>query len=215
MTHTQLIKELSDLGYIKDERIKNAFLSVDRKDFIPEEYHQYAYLNQPVPLGYGQTTSQPLVIAFMLELLDVHPGQNVLEIGTGGGWQTALLARLTAEENKESYQSPLVVSLEHIEGLYQQAKKRLEEKGFIQKGILHLEHKDANRGHEEHAPYDRIVVCASVEDPLQAWTQQLKIGGKMVLPINERIVVLEKRGKSEFDQKEFFGFSFVPLTLGA
>jgi len=212
-TNRQLINELKNLGYLRDPLVEKAFEKIDRKFFVPEEYEESAYENRPIPIGRNQTTSQPLVVAFMLELLDVHPGEKILEIGAGFGWQTALLAQLTREEGENEYERPLVISLEVVPELFERAKENISRYLEIAKGIVDIKEKDGTKGYEECAPYDRIVVCASVDEILQTWKNQLKIGGKIVAPIRQSIVMIEKRGKNEFRTKEFFGFSFVPLVF--
>lgn len=208
----QLVKELRELGYLRDHRVEEAFASVDRKLFVPNEYEEFAYENRPFLIGHKQTISQPLVVAFMLELLDVHPGEKILEIGTGSGWQTALLAYVAHEEGKIVYDHPLIVSLEIIPELLAQAKENLLAVRAYKEGMIQLEERDGSKGYEKGAPFDKIIVSASADKVPETWKNQLKIGGKIVAPIRQSIVMIEKRGKNEFDTKEFFGFSFVPLV---
>ena len=209
-----LIDELRSLGYLKTDRIAEAFAAADRKFFVPEETKPYAYLNEPLDVGYGQTISQPLVVAFMLDLLEIKPGETILEIGTGSGWQTALSA-LLAHDAAHERQTPAVVSIERIHELHDRARTALEAwDENMSKTILCIEG-DGTRGDAEHMPYDKIISGAAAPDDIpQAWKDQLTIGGRIVAPIKNSIVVLDKTGKNDFLKREFFGYSFVPLVAG-
>lgn len=202
MTKEILIQYLIDGGYLKTPAIIEAFKKISREDFVPEEQKEKAYINEALPIGYGQTISQPLVVAFMLELLEVKPGEKVLEIGTGSGWQTALLAELGAR----------VFSIERIDELRLFAKKNLEKYGFLEKGTVKLLAGDGSKGYSAEAPFDKIIAAAAAEELPIAWKEQLKIGGRIVAPVKESIVVLDKSAKDKFSAKEYLGFRFVPLV---
>jgi len=205
MTNGQLIEELLKLGYIKTGRLEDAFWKILREDFVPNEAKSHAYENIPLSIGYEQTISQPLVVAFMLELLEVRVGDTILEIGTGSGWQSVLLAALSENE---------VVTMERIPELYESARRHMTKYPHYAEKILCIQG-DGSRGYEEKAPYDKIIVGAAVQEEIpNTWKQQIKIGGRIVFPMDERIIALEKTGKNEFSQKEFFGFTFVPLVSG-
>jgi len=203
-TSESLIKDLIKDGYLKTPVIIEAFKVVDREDFVPEEIKEQAYLNEALPIGQKQTISQPLVVAFMLELLELKPGEKVLDIGTGSGWKAALIAYLVGNSGR-------VVSIERIEELYNFAKKNISKHGFVEKGILELILGDGSQGHLEGAPYDKIIAGATADVLPDAWKGQLKIGGRIVAPVRQSIVSLDKISKDKFKTKEYFGFSFVPL----
>lgn len=208
-SNKELVAELIHLGYLKTDRLIDAFYKVPREHFIPEEKRKMAYKNAPLPIGYEQTISQPLVVAFMLELLDPRPGEKILEIGTGSGWQTALLCSLL--NGDESVKSRLV-SLERIPQLKQKAEENLS--AFSFSCPLRLEVADGAKGYLEEAPFDKIIAAATALTMPEEWKEQLVIGGKIVAPIQESIILLEKTGKKEFQEKCFFGFQFVPLLMG-
>lgn len=237
-TNEELIEFLKKDGYLKSPIVIEAFKNIDRKDFVLEAFKDKAYLNEALLIGNGQTISQPLVVAFMLELLDLKIGERVLEIGTGSGWKTALMAyilthmkreiekkaELSAAEDKTQKEiinqnqltsiSYSVISVERIEELQKLAKDNLDKYGFEKQGVARLVLGDGSAGCEEFAPYDKIIAAASAEEIPPAWLEQLKIGGKIIAPVKNSIVVLEKKTKDEFDKKEYFGFSFVPLITG-
>lgn len=205
-SNEELINQLIKDGYLKTPAIMKAFQEIDRKDFVPEEIKDHAYENIALPIGEKQTISQPLVVAFMLELLELKPGEKVLDVGTGSGWNAALMAQLIGESGQ-------IFSLERIEGLHNFAKGNLKKYGFMEKGIAELILGDGSRGQKDHAPYDKIIAAASAEEIPSAWKDQLKIGGRIVAPVKNSIVVLEKTAKDQFDKKEYFGFTFVPLVV--
>lgn len=203
MTKEQLIKNLVKEGYLKNENLIDAFEKIDRKDFVLDEYKLQAYENYPLPIGFNQTISQPLVVAFMLELLQVNKGDKILEIGTGSGWQTALLAYLVSEKGK-------IISIERINELKNFAEKNLKKYDFLFDRIK-LIVGDGALGYEPEKPFDKIICSASsLFVPIQ-WQKQLKIGGLIVAPIKNSIFVLEKISQKDFKKREYFGFVFVPL----
>lgn len=196
-----LINELVKDGYLKTPAVIEAFKKIDRKDFVLDNFKEQAYINEALPIGHGQTISQPLVVAFMLELLDLRPGEKVLEIGTGSGWKTALMAELGVE----------IFSIERISELKDFAEQNLKKYNFLEKGLVRLVLGDGSKGYLDGAPYDKIVAAAAAKTLPEAWKEQLKIGGKIVAPVEQSIMVLEKKSKDKFEIKEYLGFSFVPL----
>ncbi|HXF44296.1 MAG TPA: protein-L-isoaspartate(D-aspartate) O-methyltransferase [Candidatus Paceibacterota bacterium] len=206
MTLERLIKELIRDGYLKSPAVIEAFEKVKRADFIPEKAKEMAYENIPLPIGHGQTISQPLTVAFMLELLEPKKGEKVLDIGAGSGWQTALISHLVGDSGK-------VVAIERIPELRAMAEENVTKYGFT-KDIAKIVLADGSKGYPDEAPYDKIVAAAYVKRIPEAWKEQLKIGGRIVAPVGEEITVLDKTGPNTFEKKQFFAFLFVPLVEG-
>ncbi len=211
MTKEELIEELVRDGYLKTPSIIDAFTYIDRADFVSEDTKEYAYVNEPFPIGFNQTISQPLTVAFMLELLSPKPGETVLDIGVGSGWQTALIAFIVGRERMDNNETPLVFGVERISELFESAKNNIEKYHFLEKNLVSVVQGDGHEGLSASAPYDKIIAAATADSIPQAWKDQLKIGGRIVAPIKESIVVLEKKGAMEFEEKSYFGFRFVPL----
>lgn len=204
MTNDKLIQDLIYSGYLKHPKIIKAFKNINRADFVPEELKSLAYLDEALLIGYGQTISQPLVVAFMLEILELKKGDKILEIGAGSGWQTALIANIIGERGK-------IYSIERIPELYDFAKNNISKYNFLEKGIVKLILGDGSKGYKEESPYDKIIAAASADEIPEAWLAQLKINGRVVAPIKNSIFAFGKTSKNKFRKKEYFGFSFVPL----
>ncbi|PIV13424.1 protein-L-isoaspartate O-methyltransferase [Candidatus Jorgensenbacteria bacterium CG_4_8_14_3_um_filter_38_10] len=200
-----LIKELIEEGYLRTKSIIEAFQKIDRIDFVLEEYKNEAYGNYPLPIGFGQTISQPLTVAFMLELLEPKPGEKILDVGAGSGWQTSLLAYLAGEQGR-------VIAIEIIPELKKFAETNIEKYNFIKIGRVELILGDGSKGYQKEAPFDKIIAAAAALSIPPAWKEQLKIGGVIVAPVGQNIVVLKKLNQNEFSQKQYFGFNFVPLV---
>lgn len=186
------------------ERITKAFKEVDRRDFLPVDREDLAELNMPLPIGYGQTISQPLVVEFMLEKLDPHPGHKILDIGSGSGWTTALLSHIVGQQGK-------VIGMEIIPELKRFGEQNVAEYNFIEKGIAEFVCEDGIEGFKPQVPYDRILVSAAAEELPSAWKEQVKPKGKIVTPIGHSIFVLTKKEEG-FVKEEHTGFAFVPLV---
>lgn len=197
----QLIKD----GYLKTDVIIEAFSEINRVEFVPREFELQADANVALPIGYGQTISQPLTVAFMLELLDPQKGQKILDVGSGSGWTTALLSYIVGKEGK-------VYAIEKEENLVEFGKKNADKYGYVKNGIAEFYNNDGTKGLSEKAPFDRILVSASSGEIPSVLKDQLKIGGKMVIPREDTIYLLEKKSEQEFEEKKFPGFSFVPLV---
>jgi len=200
-----LVKELIRGGYLKNPDLIAAFQKIDRADFVPENLKKEAYFNEPLAIGFDQTISQPLTVAFMLELLEPKPEEKILDIGAGSSWVSALLAQVVGEKGK-------IIAVEIIPELCEFGRQNLAKYNFIEKGIVKLVCADGSRGYPPEYPYDKIIASATTEEIPLAWREELKIGGRLVAPQNHSIVVWDKINREEFEKKEFFGFSFVPLV---
>lgn len=187
-----------------DQDVLDALSTVERHQFVPYEQRPYAYENRPLPIGHGQTISQPYIVALMTELVDADPDDVVLEIGTGSGYQAAILAKLVSQ----------VYSIEIIEALALEAQARLARLGYDN---VTTRLADGYYGWEQHAPFDAIVVTAAASHVPPPLIQQLKPGGRMVIPVGDRFVtqqllLLEKTGGNEVITRQVAPVRFVPLT---
>lgn len=201
----QLVKNLIDSGYLKTPSIIDAFRKIDRADFIPEKIKIDAYLNTPLPIGYGQTISQPLTVAFMLELLKPEKGDKILDVGSGSGWQTALLAEITGKNGK-------IFGLEIIPELKDLGEKNIAKYNFIKNGIVEIILADGSAGLKKEAPFDKIIVGAMAETIPKEFREQLKIGGRLVMPYRGSVWLIIKKSEDDFEEYEYPGFAFVPLV---
>lgn len=192
--------------------VKDAFAAIDRADFVPEAARSEAQKNIPVSVGDEQIASQPYTVAFMLELLEPKAGEKILEIGTGTGWQAGLLAHIVGNGTSESTQRGKVVALELLESLAERATKNLEVYHFISEGIAEVIKSDAIRGAESKAPFDKIIASVASDKIPAAWKEQVRIGGRIVAPVGENIVVLDKTGPNSFTRRQYFGFDFAPIA---
>lgn len=200
-----LVNKLINKGYLKTDLIIDAFSEIGRIEFVPQELEKEAEADIPLPIGFGQTISQPLTVAFMFELLDPQRGHNVLDIGSGSGWTTSLLSYIVGKNGK-------VTAIERIPELCEWGRGNADKYKFVREGLAEFHVADGNFGFTENSPYDRILVSAMAEEIPQALKDQLKVGGKMVIPVNNDIWYLEKKSEDEFYKEEYPGFSFVPLV---
>ncbi len=197
-------------GYLKTPAIIEAFEAIDRADFVLDEHKSEAYINAPLSIGAEQTISQPLTVAFMLELLEPKSGEKILDVGAGSGWTCALLAQIVAGEKEKK---GMVVGIERISELKQMAERNLAKYNLIEKGIVKIVGSDGSKGYRKESPYDKILAGASASNDVpEAWRKQLKIGGRIVAPVENSVIVIDKTENNEYEQKEYFGFSFVPLV---
>ena len=199
----KLIEDLVKDGFLHDPRVIEAFKKIDRSNFVIEPLKNNAYINSPLAIGFGQTISQPLTVAFMLEKLDVQPGHKVLDVGSGSGWTTALLAAIVGEKGK-------VYGIEIIPEIYEFGKANVMRYSFLNKGIVEMYCGNGLEGLKEAAPFDRIMCSAAVQEIPPAFKDQLKIGGKMIFPMNNSLWLMSKKNETDFDTEEYPGFIFVP-----
>ncbi|MBU2540064.1 protein-L-isoaspartate O-methyltransferase [Patescibacteria group bacterium] len=206
-----LIDSLIQEGWLKTDSIKDAFIKIKRQDFLPEGMKKLAELNEALPIGFNQTISQPAVVAFMLEQLQPKIGEKILDIGSGSGWTTALLAQIVGETGK-------IVSIELIPELKEFGEQNVAKYSFIEKGIVKYVLGDGSKRYSGLATdpelvegFDKILVSASCAKIPLAWKKQLKIGGKIVAPVGNSIKTIIKKTDNKYEEIEYPGFVFVPL----
>lgn len=206
MSATELVDELIVKGVLRTPRIIDAFRHIDRADFVPEHLKKDAYVNAPLPLGYKQTISQPFTVALMLELLRPQAGDKILDVGSGSGWQTALLAHIVSKK-----EGGKVIGIELVSELYEWSIKRISTYNYITSGIAQMYCRNAHDGFLQEAPFDKIIAAASLQEIPHAWKQQLIIGGRLVAPVRSSLMLLLKKDGNEFEEREYPGFVFVPF----
>lgn len=188
---------------IRDPRVLAAFLAVPRERFVPEEALAMAYLDRPLPIGAGQTISQPYIVAVTIEAMQLGGGERVLEIGAGSGYAAAVVSHVARE----------VFTVERIPALAELAHQRLRHLGFRN---VHVRCGDGTLGWPEHAPYDAIAVAAGGPAPPRALLRQLRIGGRLVIPIgkddaSQVLVRIVRVGDDQFREEPIVRVRFVPL----
>lgn len=193
----------SERRNITDERVLQAMEKIPRHEFVPENVRREAYRDSPLPIGHGQTISQPFIVAFMTEKLEPEASEKILEIGTGSGYQAAVLSRLAKE----------VYSIEIVEPLAQTAKKTLERLHYDN---VHVRAGDGYQGWPEHAPFDAIIVTCAPDHVPQPLVDQLAEGGRMMIPVGtefgvQELYLLEKR-EGKIEKKAVLPVRFVPMT---
>lgn len=189
-----------------DERVMAVMAKVPRHEFVPASQVPYAYRNRPLPIGHGQTISQPYIVALMTDLARVQPDHTVLEVGTGSGYQAAVMAHLARS----------VYTIEIIEPLGHQAAQRLKAMGYAN---VEVRVGDGYHGWEEHAPYDAILVTAAAGHVPPPLIRQLKPGGRMVIPVGapfmvQQLMLVEKNLQGTVSTRQILPVQFVPLTGG-
>lgn len=203
-----LIQQLIDQGYLKTPRIITAFQKIKRRDFVLPELVNEAEGDYPLSIGYGQTISQPATVAFMLEQLQPQPGDKVLDIGSGSGWTTALLAEIVGPEGK-------VYGIERIAELKEFGENNTRKYNFVESGRAVFIVGDGSKGLAKFAPFDKIHVGAAAVKIPPDLLNQLVIGGRMIIPIGidwQEMVVIDRKGPNDYQEKRFPGFVFVPLV---
>jgi protein-L-isoaspartate(D-aspartate) O-methyltransferase len=198
-----MVKNQLEARGIRNEDVLKAMLKVPRHQLVPGNVRHLAYHDSPLPIGSGQTISQPYIVAFMTAAIDPTPDMKVLEIGTGSGYQAAVLAEIVAE----------VYTIEIVKNLGKKAQKDLSELGYKN---IHVRVGDGYKGWPEQAPFDAILVTAAPEEVPQPLIDQLKEGGKMIIPVGptantQELRILEKKN-GKIRSKSLFPVRFVPFT---
>jgi protein-L-isoaspartate(D-aspartate) O-methyltransferase len=187
-----------------DKKVMTALKTIPRHEFLPDDIWYFAYENKPLPIGWGQTISQPYIVALMTDLLNTKASDIILEIGTGSGYQSAILSQLVKQ----------VYSVEIIKDLSKIATQRLHNLGYKN---IEVHNHDGYYGWPEHAPYDGIIITAAVPHVPPPLIEQLKIGANMVVPIGtphncQELMIVRKKTIDEIETRKVLGVSFVPLT---
>ena len=196
----QLVSTIERKG-ITDKKVLEAIAKVPRHLFMDSSFVDFAYQDKPFPIGADQTISQPFTVAFQTELLKVKPGDKVLEIGTGSGYQAAVLIEMKAQ----------VYSIERQKELYTKAKKFLPSVGYVPKKLVFG---DGYLGLPDEAPFDGIIVTAGAPEVPKALLSQLKVGGRLVIPVGDDVQVMTlliRTSEKSFEKHEFGDFRFVPM----
>jgi protein-L-isoaspartate(D-aspartate) O-methyltransferase len=198
----QMVEDQIKKRGIRDPKVLEAMRSVKRHEFVPDYNRHLAYSDRPLPIGHDQTISQPYIVALMTDYLNIKEGDKVLEVGTGSGYQAAVLSEITSE----------VYSIEIVKALAERARKTLRDQGY---NNIRIKIGDGFKGWEEHAPYDGIIVTASPSEVPPPLKEQLAEGGRMIIPVGgpifQNLVLLEKE-KGEIKRTEVSGVRFVPMV---
>jgi protein-L-isoaspartate(D-aspartate) O-methyltransferase len=199
-TNQDLLQSMKLSGVLKTPRIIKAFEKIDRKYFVPQGFKENLYVDAPLPIGKGQTISQPSTVAFMLELLEPQEGDSILDIGSGSGWTTALLSEIVTQKGK-------ITGLERVDELVAIRRKNLAQFGFKNATIEKAGEQLGKPGEK----FDKILVSASApEIPFELF-DQLKIGATLVIPVQNSILKFKKLSDTQVQKEEYPGFAFVPL----
>jgi protein-L-isoaspartate(D-aspartate) O-methyltransferase len=214
MTKDELIEELMAHQVLRSALLIRAFQKVDRRHFVLPEWAAEAYGDYPLSIGFGQTISQPLTVAFMLELLAPKQGDHILEVGAGSGWQAALLGYAVSEGGvvrRHSCPFP-VIAMERILPLSELAEKNIRRCAALGKNVVKVVTGDGVWGYPPCAPYDRIISAATTVHIPVAWKEQVRVGGRIVAPIEDTIEVHDKLSAHDYNVRVYHGFRFVPLV---
>jgi protein-L-isoaspartate(D-aspartate) O-methyltransferase len=201
-----MVRQQIEARDVKDPRVLAAMRAIPRHLFVPEELREQAYNDHPLPIGHRQTISQPYIVAVMTELLDCGPNSKVLEIGTGSGYQAAVLARVAGK----------VYTIEIVSELAQSSAALLKKLGYHN---VYVRHGDGYKGWPEEAPFDRIMLTAAPPAIPQTLLDQLKPGGRMVAPVgrsvfSQELVVIDKDQRGRISRRSVFPVRFVPMVPG-
>ncbi len=206
-TNRDLVKHLKSQNLLVDNLLLRAFSSVDRADFVGDKNRKnnLSYADIALPIGFGQTISQPMTVAIMLELLKPGRGQKILDIGYGSGYSSALLAKIVGPKGK-------VFAIEINSQVAEQGQKNLAKYNLIKSGCVATLTADGTIGLPSQAPFDRVLVSAEAKKIPPALMDQLKVGGILVIPCNGSLIVVKRLSQSKFTETEIPGFAFVPLV---
>jgi len=207
--YLSLVQKLVDSKILRSPLIIESFRRNRRADFLPEDLKHLAGEDTALPIGFGQTISQPQTVAFMMELLEPRPGDKILDVGTGSGWTSALLSYIVG--SKEGGE---VWSAERIPELCDFGRENLKKYSYEEKGILKFIRGDASKILTKREYFDKIISGASAGQLPKEWKEELKIGGRIAAPVANSIVLSIKKSADQFEEKEFAGFVFVPLVKG-
>lgn len=205
-SNNELVNYLVDSGVLKTPAIIKAFQKINRADFVRDDFKSEAYGDYPLPIGFDQTISQPTTVAFMIEKLQPKYKDKILDIGSGSGWTTALLAYICQANN--STKQGNVIGIERVPELVKFGQENLAKYNFKNAEIVKAGKK---LGLSQGAPYDKILVSASGENIPRELFDQLGVGGKLVMPVGNSIIEITKTKTGKTTKKEYLGFVFVPL----
>lgn len=202
--YKNLIDKLVLKGDIKSQEITNAFYEIHRREFLGEEDKHLAGEDRPLAIGFNQTISQPFTVAFMLNLLEAKRGEKILDVGTGSGWQAALIAKLVSPDG-------IVVTIERIKELADAAKINIDKFNFVKEGIVLPVHGNAINISPDWPIFDKIISAAEYHMIPDEWKNALAINGRIIAPISGNLIVADKISGNKFEIREYPGFYFVPL----
>jgi len=204
----EMVRRLSETGYIKTEKVRNAMEAVPREEFIPASNRPYAYVDQPLPIGEGQTISAPHMVAMICELLKLEKCMKVMEIGAGLGYNAAVVSQVIGKKCH-------LYTIERIDSLAEAAKDNLKRTGLGDNVTVIIG--DGTKGYKKEAPYDRIYGTACAPQVPELLMEQLKIGGIMLIPVGEQyyfqdLVYIKRKSEDGYEQKSMGGVAFVPMV---
>jgi len=196
-----MVKDQIERRDVNDDNVLNAMRNVPRHEFVPEHLRKYAYADEPLPIGEDQTISQPYIVAYMTEQLELKPTDKVLEIGTGSGYQAAVLAEIADS----------IFTIEIVDVLAKRAEATLKKLGYAN---IMVKSGDGYKGWPEHAPFDKIIITAAPTRIPQPLVDQLKVGGRLILPLGDysQDLVLIQKNEAGVTQRKLLPVRFVPMT---
>jgi protein-L-isoaspartate(D-aspartate) O-methyltransferase len=201
-----LVERLFNHGYIRTKKVKKAMLKIPREEFMPPENSSHAYLDRPFPIGKGQTISAPHMVAIIAEKLELEEGMNILEIGTGWGYNAAVVAEIVGKKGR-------VYTIERIPALAEKARDNLKRTGYSD--VITVIEGDGTVGYSDKAPYDRIYGTASAPKIPEPLKEQLKIGGKLIIPMGsdyfQELVSVKRISDDDYQTMNLGGVVFVPM----